>query len=179
LQTGSCHIRSDMDINTIEAQKIIVREGKTALLRCPNCLESKTISVAGMVRHSFKVRCNCKHVFSIQLDFRKKYRKKTDLKGHYKWKSTLAEMHWEIEIFDKSKVNCHVVNLSSDGIGFLPVDSYDFKIGDSFTITFFLDDSAHTVIRKRATARVVSKNYVGCEFIEEDKNDPKIGFYLL
>ena len=170
------------DRGAIEIQKVMVRDGKAAVLQCPNCLESKTISVAGLVKYRFNVRCKCKHVFAVQLEFRKKFRKQTNLKGYFKRKTSQAEwseIHWEAERWNAFKVNCHVVNLSAGGIGFIPINSYEFNPGDFFAIKFALDDSAHTVISKRAIARVVLENYVGCEFVEEDKNDKKIGYYLL
>ena len=165
----------------MEVQKITVREGK-AVLQCPSCLELKTISAIRLVPHLFNVRCKCNHVFAVQLEFRKKNRKKTNLVGYYRKRnhpSEWAEIHWESENVNVRKINCKVVNLSSTGIGIVPFGEYDIKTGDSLAIRFVLDDSAQSVLLKRAIARVVLESYVGCEFVEEDKNDKNIGFYLL
>lgn len=165
----------------MEAQKIVVKEGK-AVLQCPNCLEAKTISAIRLIKHRFNVRCKCNHVFTVQLEFRRKHRKKTNLTGYYKKRnhpSEWAEIHWESEKVNVHKINCKVINLSSAGIGLIPYGAYDIKVGDFLAIRFVLDDSSQTVLLKRATVRAVLENYVGCEFIEEDKQDKTIGFYLL
>lgn len=165
----------------MEVQKIIVRDGK-AVLQCPNCFETKTVSAIRLVTHLFNVRCKCNRVFTVQLEFRKKNRKKTSLSGYYRKRNhpaEWAEIHWESEHVNVHKINCKIVNVSSAGIGFVPFGSYDIRIGDFIAIRFVLDDSAQSVLIKRAVVRIVLESYVGCEFIEEDKNDKKIGFYLL
>ncbi|OGR04576.1 MAG: hypothetical protein A2511_08835 [Deltaproteobacteria bacterium RIFOXYD12_FULL_50_9] len=165
----------------MEILKILVRDGK-AVIKCPICLESKTVVAGRLVKHLLTVRCKCNYIFTVQLEFRRKKRKQTSLAGYYRRRyQTLewAEIHWESERINILKINCKVVNVSSEGIGFIPFDVYDIKLGDYIVIRFVLDDSAPTVLFKRAIVRVVLENYVGCEFVEADKNDKDIGFYLL
>lgn len=65
-------------------QKIFVTGDKKGTIVCPNCMTRKTISVASLLdKLRFKVKCTCNYVMDIELEFRKKIRKETNLVGFY------------------------------------------------------------------------------------------------
>ena len=66
-------------------QKIYVNQDGVAVLKCPVCEASKVSKVLNFKgeKHIVKVRCNCQNVFTVNLEFRKNYRKQTKLTGDY------------------------------------------------------------------------------------------------
>lgn len=164
-----------------EVLKVFVSGRETAAIRCPQCRLVKQVPVTRLEKHRLKVKCACQHVFWLQVEFRKKHRKKTQLAGIFRriTKEELAQVNWEFRGVDRQESNCEIINLSQDGVGFIAKGQHGIAIGDMIELTIPLDDSARTPLVKRALARAVTDNYIGCEFLDEDKNDKKIGFYTL
>ncbi|MFQ5981728.1 MAG: PilZ domain-containing protein, partial [Candidatus Heimdallarchaeota archaeon] len=75
--------------------------------------------------------------------------------------------------------NCKIFDISLGGIGITTIGKHNIDEGDYITVKFTLDTPASPTIEKEATVRWVKGNYIGCEFIDTDKNDTNIGFYLL
>ncbi|MBI9074699.1 MAG: PilZ domain-containing protein [Desulfatibacillum sp.] len=149
---------------------VYVNSDETAVFVCPHCGASKTTSVSKFKnqRGAIKVRCACKEVYRTQLEFRKTWRKSTELNGLY----TKAS--------DETMGGRMVVkNISQGGVGFVTKSKNRLEIGDLINLKFNLDDTEKSQIRKRAVVRVVEENYTGCQFTDiSGTYDKALGFYL-
>lgn len=165
-------------------QKKFVGKDAAVKLSCPECHGIKTVPVAALKnKFDFKAKCPCGTIFRVQLEFRKRFRKQTEFEGYYEkvtpatqWGNTC----WETISHDAANINCRVGNLSSHGLGLIVADpSHPIVKDDILKVLFILDNSAQTVIEKKAEVRSVTGAYIGCEFTDDEKDDTKIGFYLL
>ncbi len=150
--------------------KVYVRDNDTATLICPSCGAVKQFD-AGRYRnqrHSFSVRCRCQHVFSVQLDFRRHYRKATNLTGTY-------------EVLSKGGIGGGLVqihNLSQSGLGFTVSGTHRIQKGQLLQIEFQLSDKNRTALKKQAIVRTVENNTIGCEFSCITEMDKALGVFL-
>ena len=152
--------------------KSYVRPDNTAVINCPNCKRQKELKVETFTgsKSRLKIKCGCKEVFSVQLEYRKRYRKRVNLSGTY---------------INHSKHNSsgrlYVRNLSISGLEFSTMDIANFEVDDEVTITFNLDDEQRTKIEKDVTVRGIRKNAIGCEFERggDFAFDGPLGFYIM
>jgi hypothetical protein len=151
--------------------KTYVRPDNTAVLTCPKCGLQKTINTKSFDHHKsrVKVKCGCKNVFVAHLEFRKRPRKRTYLRGSYVNHSQ-----------NEAKGNIIVTNVSISGLEFTSIDVPNFRVDDELTLEFTLDDEHLSVIRKEATVKGVHAKSVGCEFhaAGEYSFDGALGFYI-
>lgn len=149
--------------------KVYVREDNTATLVCPSCQAAKNIEVGRYryKRHTFSVRCRCQKVFSIQLDFRRSYRKHTSLVGTYE---TISG--------GSGGGMLNINNISRTGLGFSVSGIHSIEKGQLLQIEFQLNDKKKSVLNKQAIVRRVSENSIGCEFKCNAEHDKALGFFL-
>jgi hypothetical protein len=167
----------------MEFQKVFIREDGNINIRCPACMTEKVISSKMLSgKHKFKAKCACGSVFGVQCESRKKFRKQVDLGGIIlrpdygkRWGRTLSES----EVTRIKPINCKVRNISMEGIGLTLVQDVQINEGDFIMVRFTLDNTALTEMEKKCIVRANSNSYIGCEFFDSDKNDTKLGFYLL
>lgn len=135
--------------------KIYVGSDKNANIVCPYCAERKSISVDRFrgTKHTLNVRCICKRTFKVFLEFRKKVREKTFLKGTY-------VNHSQMDI----KSEMIVLDISETGLAFSNQDIFTFEEGNNISLEFTLDNERKTVIKKNAVVRNTHQKRVGCEF---------------
>ena len=163
----------------MEDEKILVERDSPVEIRCPSCRKIKSVpfsKIAG--KHNLKVRCACDAVFKVNLEFRDKHRTKTDLTGYIgvkKWGATLSDS----EENPLKLITCRVTNVSVHGVGLIPLNKHMLKEGDEVKVSFVLDTDAAPTIEKGAFIRSANEKYIGVEFAEDEKNDPKLGFYVL
>jgi hypothetical protein len=157
------------DINT---PKTYVRPDDTAIITCPHCTRQKTVPVSSCKgsKSRIKVKCGCKNIFTVNLEFRKKIRKKTDLPGKFTNHSQKTR-----------RGDIIVKNLSMDGLEFAKNDRDKFNIGDEIEVSFKLDNPDKTTIRKEAIVRNISKISARCEFVKSSQPayESSLGFYLM
>jgi len=149
--------------------KIYVRDNNTATLVCPSCQAVKHFE-AGRYRHqrhTFSVRCRCQNLFSVQLDFRRNYRKPTSLDGTY-----------AVIRGGGGGGLIHISNISRGGIGFTVSGIHNIETGQLLQIEFQLNDKKKTVLQKQAVVRRVRQNSIGCEFNYNANQDKALGFFL-
>lgn len=152
--------------------KTYVRPDNTAVITCPHCNRQKTVPVdayKGSKSH-IKIKCGCKNVFTVNLEFRKRQRKRTSLRGTY------------INNSQRNKRGSLVIrNISVSGLEFSTLDTHDFKVEDELTIEFNLDDEQRSLITKDVIVRDVRERSVGCEFERggEFAFDGPLGFYIM
>ncbi|MBW1763234.1 MAG: PilZ domain-containing protein [Deltaproteobacteria bacterium] len=167
----------------MEFQKAFIRDDGTIRVNCPDCKAQRSIITQKVFgKHQFKVKCTCGSVFGIQCEFREKFRKDVDLNGvilkpseNLRWGKTLNESQ-QTQI---DPINCKVRNISIGGVGLKTFSMVDIAVGDPIMVKFTLDNTASSEIEKKAIVRGIRETFIGCEFLDADKNDPKLGFYLL
>ena len=165
-------------------RKLFVTSSNEILLSCPSCYYSKLASITNIIGHQqlLYIKCKCKTIFHVELEFRQKKRKNTNLSGYYCIPS--EENDWG-RIPDWSQgmhvrtVNCTIRNLSMNGVGFVALNRHNIKEDTRLVVKFMLDNSARLLIEKNVLVRVVNGNYIGCEFFEEEQNDSNLGFYVM
>lgn len=163
-------VRSAMmyDRLSVDSIKTFVPNDGLAAITCPNCGITRKVPVGDYCgkRHSIKVRCRCKEIFTIVLEFRQFHRKSTKLSGFY-------------EIFsDRSGGRAIIKDLSRNGMGFLVSGVHNVRVGQKILVNFALDDKNNTPLRKTAVVRSVDQNRIGCEFKKDQAFEKALGFYL-
>jgi len=152
--------------------KAYVRPDKTAVIKCPACNRQKEIKVEKFTgaKSRLKIKCSCQKLFTVQLEYRKRFRKKTSLRGTYVNHSR-----------HKSQGRLVVKNISVSGLEFTTVDIKNFKVDDEVTITFSLDDQERTQITKDVIVMEIREQGIGCEFERggEFAFDGPLGFYIM
>ena len=150
--------------------KSFVKSGDEATIVCPQCNGAKIIAVRQFRRHlhMLKVKCRCGHSFKVQLEFRRHYRKPTELAGTF---NPLAA--------GAGGGKATVVNLSLSGACFEVRGIHDHKIGQKGVLIFTLDNRKQTVLTKNIVIRTVTGNRIGVEFVEDRAFEKELGFYLL
>lgn len=150
--------------------KTFVKQDNQAIIVCPACDSAKTLSV-GQFRHrqhELKVKCQCGHAFNLQLEFRRNFRKETELEGIY-----------DLNPPGRGGGKITVVNLSLSGASFEVRGVNDLKVGQTGSLVFTLDNRKETVLFKRVVIKSVNGNRIGCEFKEDQAFQKDLGFYLL
>lgn len=156
--------------NKQNTHKAFVKEDDSATIICPECSSAKIISVNRFRhrQHMLKVKCQCGHSFKMQLEFRRHFRKPTDLQGTY-----------DLQPPARGGGQIRVINLSLSGLSFEVRGIHDFKIGQKGSLVFTLDNRKETVLYKKVIIKNVDKNRIGAEFIEDRAFEKELGFYLL
>ena len=153
-----------------EPQKAFVREDGSTVIKCPICSHARTVSVQKfkMKKKTIKVKCACRESFMVTLELRKMYRKSTNLKGSY--------INYSLDNLTGQMI---VKDVSMGGIGFEALGANLIEKDHELEVTFTLDDSHSSVIKKQVLVRVVKDSYVGCEFTHAHEYHKALGFYLL
>jgi hypothetical protein len=155
-----------------EVSKTYVRPDNTAVLNCPYCGRQKVTPVDSFrgYKHKLKVKCSCSKKFMVILEFRKRVRKKTYLRGTYTNHSQ-----------NNSSGNLVIRDISVGGLQFTSLDAQNLRVDDELTVEFALDDEHRTEINKEVTVRDIRKNSVGCEFERSDEFafDGPLGNYVM
>jgi hypothetical protein len=157
----------------IKSVKVYVRPDETALITCPYCGRQKIVPVGSYKgsKTRVKIKCGCKNVFTVNLEFRKKIRKKTKLLGKF---TNLSQKNWRGDIVVK--------NLSLDGLEFSTMDIDKFKVGDDIEVAFKLDNEDRTTVRREVVVRDIRTCTIGCEFkvsSEYVHGDGSLGYYVM
>jgi hypothetical protein len=165
----------------MEKIKISVNSDNMIVLHCPFCEMVKQVSVAKFKdeKHTLKIRCSCQKMLTVDLDFRQKYRKLTNLRGEY---FNLTHEQKNNRGHESLQVHqCQIVNISLTGLGLLVFSGHGIRQGDRLRVRFNLDDKRKSEIDRKLIVRGVRGNSIGCEFIDDSyqKYDKILGFYLL
>jgi len=151
-------------------QKVFVRADNSTVVKCPFCSHARTVSVEKFKdkKKIIKIKCSCRKSYLVSLELRKMYRKSTNLKGSFINCSLNNEIGMMI-----------VKDVSMGGIGFEVVGGNRIEKEHELEVTFTLDDTHSSVIKKQVVVRIVNNNYVGCEFTHAHEYSKALGFYLL
>ncbi len=170
----------------MSAKKILVTKSDTAVIDCPKCKVRKSVQVGSFKgkKHLMRVKCTCSHVFKIELNFRKHYRKTAALLATYSSKSLSLNGHYDHLRNAKNPpsldtTNCTIKNISIGGVGLKILGGHLIEEGDKLMISFRLDNEKRTLIRRQIIAKTVQGNFVGAEFTGITDHDADLGFYLM
>jgi len=154
----------------MKVQKVYVNPDNTAVVKCPHCETTKVVHVGKFKgpRRCLKIRCTCNSSLPVTFEFRKAYRKKTNLQGFYS-KIPPAQSPGKIEVKD----------LSMTGMRFVTASPHTLRKGDEVMVKFILDDRNRSKIEKKAVVRWVKDRAIGCRFSESVQYDKVFGFYLM
>jgi len=154
----------------MEPQKAFVREDGTTVLKCPFCRHARKVSVQQIKdkKKVIKVKCSYQKSYSVSLQLRKMYRNSANLNGKYVNRSLNNESGM-----------MSVKDLSIGGIGFDAVGANRIEKDHELEVTFTLDDTHSSVIKKLVVVRRVRDNFVGCEYLHSHEYDKALGFYLM
>ncbi len=151
----------------MDAVKFFVNREGNVIVECPQCENSKTISVASFKGKEFavKVKCVCGHIFPISLDFREHYRKPTFLEGNYRKTNLNLESFYEkiprttnIPSHQKRNVihNCSIKDISVGGLGVDIWGEHKIEVGNHLFIEFILDNKKRSLVRCELIVKTVS-----------------------
>ena len=160
-----------MTVPDSKVAKTYVRPDNTAVLTCTHCGTQKVVLADLFMgrKHKLKVKCICQKVFTVNLEFRNRVRKKVNLRGTY-FNNSQKDSSGHIIVHD----------ISVTGLAFSTYDRKDFKVGDELSIEFTLDDEFNTEFRKDVIVRDVRPNSIGCEFEKsEDAFGSPLGHYVM
>ena len=164
-------------------KKIYVSKDNTVVLLCPHCGETKKVSVSQFKekKHTLKIKCVCQQVYSVDLDFRKIFRKQVSLSGAYaKFYGENPTGSFKGKRNDAVEQGDIIVNdIAKNGIGIHILEMHSLKTGDELKVKFALDDSSKTKIEIKVVVKWVKDNLAGCEIVDGQQDSRKLGFYLL
>lgn len=154
----------------MDIQKAFVKDNDIASIRCPKCDLVKDIGVGKFrdTRHTLKTKCSCGNIFVIALDFRKHYRKPTNIDGMYTLTSPPTNGGGRMQ----------VVNISRSGVGFSISGHHNINVGQKASLRFTLDNKKKTELCKEVIIRSIRGNQIGCEFLDKNEIGKDLGFYL-
>ncbi len=149
--------------------KAFVNNSGISSISCPACGLVREASVAKFQnqRHVLSVKCKCGTNFKVHLEFRKFFRKNTDLEGVY----TILPP-------DSGGGLAQIKNISRSGIGFCVSGKHTIQTGQNAKVKFTLDNRKSTTLDKFVIIKSVNDNYIGCAFIENQDFEKELGFYL-
>ena len=155
-------------------QKYFVNKHSQLSIQCLACKKTRTFPVEFLRerQQAIKVKCSCEHTFTIDIEFRKHYRKKVNFPGRYRLATASAE---EVN-------NCTVADLSLGGLSIKIINDESIEEHDELIVNFKLDDQGHHEIERKIHVRHIDqKDRVGGEFIDLESNDPDgaLLFYFL
>ena len=158
----------------MEVERFDVKRDNTVEIKCPYCQASKTVPVEKLKnpKEIIKVRCLCRKIFYVVLEFRKMNRKETQLKGRYVNQSR-----------DNDEGGIFVNNISMNGVGFYTDSSHKIEKDNILNVEYRIDDAQKTFISREVIVRRVVKgnnfDYVGAESVNVGEYDKYLDFYLL
>jgi len=165
-----------------EATKITVHADKNdeICILCHECGHSRTVD-ASPFKHMalpIEVTCfQCGHTFSVSINFRKSYRKKTNLSGI----CTVIDPSGRKAPHDIDSVSAIAVeDLSRIGIGIRAKTPLKVFVGLRLEVKFRLDNAERSLVVKEVVVRRVVDDHIGAEFSPHvDGRDKELAFYLL
>jgi hypothetical protein len=128
-----------------------------------------------------KVRCKCKHSFSVFFEFRENPRRELHVKGFYRLIKEIHVRGHSRATPTSERLNAMLVkNISRTGIGFVVPNGHELKVGDTVELMFTLDDAERSRVERTAVVRrLAEENYLGCEFTDVGHFDEATGFYVI
>lgn len=149
---------------------MFVNQENCITFTCPACSKPAAIEVESLKKKisPLKVRCSCKTIFNLDIDFRRFYRKQINISGTYR----------SIQPHSIREEDILIVNLAREGIGFRVFTGQKIKAGDKLELKFHLDDKKKTSLKKNVDVVNVDGDFIGCQFADNEIFDQALGYYL-
>jgi len=150
-------------------------------IKCPDCYFTRSVPLRKLkeFKRAIKVKCKCGINFEVRLEYRRRLRKDTKLSGFYCPLSMVEGGGWESCISESSRFNCTISDLSVEGAAVVTREGHTVQVGDRLRLRFELDRGVSPRVELDVVVRNTKSNMFGCEFIDKEKYNKKIGFYLL
>jgi hypothetical protein len=157
-------------MDVMEVERFFVKPDNTADIKCPYCRTVKTVPVTKIKdpKKVIEVKCLCRKIFKVILEFRKMYRKEVELRGRYVNQSR-----------ENDEGSIIISNISLNGLGFHVVGAHKIGQDNILNVEFRLDDDQKTFIAREVRVREVQGNFAGVEFVNVDRYDKYLEFYLI
>lgn len=152
--------------------KVHVTSQNTVSVSCPRCKKGRDIHASRFKgRRDVRIKCPCGNVWGVRVEYRREYRKKTDLKGSYRFIPK-----------DKKPADAglmKVVDLSRNGVR-MKIRNFPcgLDVGDRLNIEFRLDDASQSTVHREVVVKNMHPPYVGAMFHHPPEEDNILGFYL-
>ena len=164
-------------------EKVFISDDNVAVFICPACKQPKRVDVSKYQNiekaSRIKCKCPCGHTYTVILEKRKFYRKKTRLPGVYvNFTSNFGNDFCE----EIGRGSLMITDLSRTGMQFRFTTEQNFKPGDKLMIEFYLDDQQKTFVKKTVFIKNINGLEIGAEFCAVDPSNPNdraIGFHLM
>jgi hypothetical protein len=155
---------------SIPTIKVFVNQDNCLTFTCPTCSKPASIKVDNLKQKvsPLKVRCACKTIFSLDIDYRRYFRKQTNFSGTYR----------SIQPHSIREDDILIVNISMEGIGFRVFTGQNIKVGHKLELKFHLDDKKKTPLRKEVDVVNVDNDFIGCRFAGNQTFEQALGYYL-
>jgi hypothetical protein len=98
---------------------------------------------------------------------RRYYRKQVNLNGEYLNRRT------------GSFGSALIADVSFKGLKFTTLGSHDIQVGDRLQVSFTLDNTKQSLIKRKVLAKHVQAQDIGAEFVNPPEYDKELGFYLI
>jgi len=72
-----------------------------------------------------------------------------------------------------------VADVSFKGLKFTTLGSHDIEVGDRLQVSFTLDNTKQSHIKRKVLAKHVQDQDIGAEFVNPPEYDKELGFYLI
>lgn len=152
-------------------EKTWIDRDNTVTFSCRQCKKTRVIDASRFSGHKrAKIRCPCGSISKIQLEYRRQYRKETDLPGLYK---VIPADNTPPE-----SGRMKVVDISRNGVRLRFQTPVFLTPGDRLHIQFHLDDKTATFVERDVIVQNIDPPHVGAKFQRPHEMDNVIGFYL-
>ncbi len=105
----------------------------------------------------------------VHLDFRRYFRKPTDLPGFYRIIKPPGIMGFG---------DINVKDISLGGIGFTVSGKNRIEVGQTLSLDFTLDDKKRTMLKKEVIVQSIEGDFVGSYFSDNELFEKELGFFL-
>lgn len=154
---------------------VFIGKNNTAKLICPQCGALKKENVSEYLNAHEAVRlehkCDCGFLHMVLLERRERYRKTVHLSGEY-------EKHLATGQLTTGPVTVKDISRAGLNLQIKEKKKPDLVVGDKLLLTFHLDDSQKTLIRKEVIVKNIRGSDIGAEFSSVDLYDRALGLYM-
>ncbi len=149
------------------SQKYFVNKSSQLSIQCLACKKSRTFPTKTLreKHHVINVKCPCSNSFTIDIEFRKHYRRKVHFMGGYRFSTASVER----------TEDCLITDVSTGGLAIKLTNNTIIRESDELIVTFGSDDAAPYKFEKKIIVRHVGpKEKIGGEFIDPERKDNEL-----
>ena len=154
-------------------EKVFLSDDNKAVFVCPKCKKARSVDVSqysNLAKASkIKCKCSCGHTYTVNLETRSHYRKKTSLAGIYTHiVSSIGEKFCE----EIERGIITITDISQSGLQLKLNKKPNFEVDSKLMLEFRLKDNKKTLIKKEVIIRNLKDLSVGAKFCTVSSKDP-------